>query len=58
MKNVVELLNVEVSICCKLNINTGKKRYCKGSRKKAGFTGLYYEADDIFLQYILQKRGL
>ena len=57
MENVVELLNVEKSICCKLSLTTGEKYYCKGSEKKAGFTGLYYEADDIFFAIYPTKRG-
>ena len=51
MENVVELLHVEKSIWCKLNLATGEKCYYTGSEKEAGFTGLYYEAMIFFAIY-------
>lgn len=52
MKDVVELLNIEIFRCCKLNLKTGEMLFCDGSKKVKGFTGLYFmDADNFFAIY-------
>ena len=48
MNKIVELFNVEIYRCCKLDLSTGQKIYCHPSEKTKGFTGLYYEDDNNF----------
>lgn len=57
MNNVVELLNIEHFNCCKLNIVTGEKEFCKGSEKVDGFTGLYFMDNENFFAIYPTKNG-
>ena len=57
MNNIVELFNVEIYRCCRLDLFTGKKIYCDPSEKAKGFTGLYFEDDNNFFAIYPTKSG-
>lgn len=57
MQNVIELINVEKAICCKLDLITGEKYYCKDSEKTPGFTGVYYEDEVNFFAIYPTEKG-
>lgn len=53
----VELRNIEIYLCCKLDLSTGERSYCKLSEKTKGFTGLYFEDDNNFFAIYPTKNG-
>lgn len=54
--SAIELKHIEWSICCKLNLATGEKHYCKASGAKY-LTGLYFEDDNNFFAIYPTKNG-
>ncbi len=43
MDKIVELINIERWVdCCKLNLTTGEKVYCKSSEKSNGETEVVF----------------
>lgn len=57
MNNIVELLNLEKYNCCKLNLKTGEKFFCKGSEKVKGFSGLYFMDENNFFAIFPSEFG-
>ena len=53
----VELRNIEIYLCCKLDVSTGEKSYYSLSEKTKGFTGLYFEDDNNFFAIYPTKNG-
>lgn len=53
----VELRNIEIYLCCKLDLSTGERSYCNLSEKTKGFTGLYFEDDNNFFAIYPTKNG-
>lgn len=56
MKNV-ELMNVEIYRCCKLDLSTNEKKYFDPSEKASAFTGLYFEDENNFFAIYPTENG-
>lgn len=57
MNDIVELINLEIYKCCKLNVSTGEKVFCEGSEKSEGFTGIYFMDDVTFFAIYPTENG-
>lgn len=57
MKDIVELINLDIYKCCKLNVSTGEKVFCEGSEKSEGFTGIYFMDDVTFFAIYPTENG-
>ena len=58
MNGIVELINLETFNCCKLNVLTGEKVFCKRAEKETkGFTGLYFVDEMTFFAIYPTENG-
>ena len=58
MKKIVELLNLETFKCCKLNLDTGEKKFVKVQKKSRDLQDYILWIKILFLQYTLLKMDL